>query len=161
MLKMITIDRMTSWIGGATRGAVMVLGALALTACVAQNRNHGYVPSDDSLAQIVVGRDTKETVRSVIGTPQAEGVLAASGWYYVRSEFQHLGAFEPKEIDRQVLAISFNDAGVVTNVERFGLDKGRVIALSRRVTTANVQGTTFLSQLFGNIGQISADQLIQ
>lgn len=139
----------------------MLAGALALSACVAQIRNHGYLPSDDELEQIVVGRATKDTVRDVIGTPQAEGLLAASGWYYVRSEFQHLGAFEPKEIDRQVLAISFNDSGVVTNVERFGLENGRVIALSRRVTTANVQGTTFLSQLFGNLGRISADQLIQ
>lgn len=161
MLKMIKIDRMTSWIGVATKGAVMLLGAMALSACVAQVRNHGYLPSDEELTQIVVGRDTKDTVRDVVGTPQAQGLLAASGWYYVRSEFQHLGAFEPKEISREVLAISFNDAGVVTNVERFGLEQGRVIALSRRVTTANVQGTTFLTQLFGNLGRVSADQLIQ
>jgi outer membrane protein assembly factor BamE (lipoprotein component of BamABCDE complex) len=150
-----------SWIGAATKGALMLAGALALSACVAQIRNHGYLPSDDELAQIVVGRATKDTVRDVVGTPQAEGLLEASGWYYVRSEFQNLGAFEPKEIDRQVLAISFNDRGVVTNVERFGLENGRVIALSRRVTTANVQGTTFLTQLFGNLGRVSADQLIQ
>lgn len=161
MLKMIKINGLTSWMGVALKGALMLLGALALTACVAQIRNHGYVPSDAELAQIVVGRDTKDTVREVVGTPQAEGLLAASGWYYVRSEFQHVGALAPKEIDRQVLAISFNDNGVVTNVERFGLQDGRVIVLSRRVTTASVQGTTFLSQLFGNLGRISADQLLQ
>ncbi|MEM5474957.1 outer membrane protein assembly factor BamE [Pacificibacter sp. AS14] len=161
MLKMINIDRTTSWIGRIAKGALMIIGACALSACVAQIRNHGYLPSDEALAKIVVGRDTKDTVREVVGPPQAEGLLAASGWYYVRSEFQHLGAFEPKEIDRQVLAISFNDSGVVTNVERFGLDEGRVIVLSQRVTTSNVQGTTFLSQLFGNLGQISAEQLLQ
>lgn len=161
MLKMIKNDRMTSWIGRLAKGAMMLVGVCALSACVAQVRNHGYLPSDDELAQIVVGRDTKDTVRDVVGTPQAQGLLAASGWYYVRSEFRHVGAFEPKETDRQVLAISFNDSGVVTNVERFGLENGRVIALSRRVTTASVQGTTFLSQLFGNLGRISADQLIQ
>lgn len=161
MLKMIKIDRTTSWIGRMARGALMLVGVCALSACVSQFRNHGYMPSDDTLAEIVVGRDTKETVREVVGTPQSEGLLEASGWYYVRSKFQHLGAFEPKEIDRQVLAISFNDRGVVTNVERFGLENGRVIALSRRVTTSNVQGTTFLSQLFGNLGRVTADQLIQ
>ena len=161
MLKMIKIDRTTSWTGGIAKGAMMLVGACALSACVSQFRHHGYIPSDDTLSEIVVGRDTKDTVREIVGAPQAEGLLEASGWYYVRSEFQHLGAFAPKEIDRQVLAISFNGRGVVTNIERFGLEEGRVIALSRRVTTSNVKGTTFLTQLFGNLGRISADQLLQ
>lgn len=161
MLKTMKTNGMTTWIGAAAKGVLMLAGALALSACVAQNRSHGYVPTETELSEIVVGRDTKDTVREVIGLPLSEGLLADSGWYYVRSQFQTVGAFAPKEVDRQVLAISFDQRGVVSNVERFGLENGRVIALSRRVTTANVQGTTFLSQLFGNFGQISADQLIQ
>jgi outer membrane protein assembly factor BamE (lipoprotein component of BamABCDE complex) len=161
MLKMIQTHKLTSWIGTALKPAVMLLAALSLTACVAQFRNHGYVPTELDLAQITVGKDTKETVRSAIGAPQAEGILADSAWDYVRSQFKHVGAFAPKEIDRQVLAVSFNASGRVSNIERFGLENGQVITLSRRVTESNVQGTTFLKQLFGNLGQVSADQLIQ
>jgi outer membrane protein assembly factor BamE (lipoprotein component of BamABCDE complex) len=161
MLKYNMTRRVTLWFGVVSKLLLMLVAAVSLSACVAQFRNHGYIPKDDVLAQITVGKDTKDTVREVIGTPQAEGLLESSGWYYVRSQFKHIGAFAPKEIDRQVLAISFNDRGVVTNVERFGLEDGRVVALSRRVTTANVQGTTFLDQLFGNFGNLSADQLLQ
>lgn len=155
------ISKITAGFGRLARGVASLLVVAALSACVAQYRNHGYVPLDADLAQITVGRDTKDTVATVIGAPQAEGLLESSGWYYVRSQFRYAGAFAPKEIDRQVVAISFDNRGVVSNIERFGLENGRVIVLSRRVTEANVQGVTFLQQLFGNFGRITADQLLQ
>ncbi|NIY78675.1 MAG: outer membrane protein assembly factor BamE [Rhodobacteraceae bacterium] len=142
----------------ALLGLVLVF---SLTACVAQFRNHGYVPSDAQLAQIDVGVDTKETLAEEIGAPGTEGILDGAAWYYVRSQFRHLGAFEPKEVDRQVVAISFDARGRVSNIERFGLEQGRVVVLSRRVTDGGVQGITFLQQLFGNLGNVSAEQLLQ
>ncbi|KPQ14077.1 MAG: hypothetical protein HLUCCO18_16175, partial [Rhodobacteraceae bacterium HLUCCO18] len=46
-----------------------------------------------------------------------------------------------------------------SNVERFGLEDGNVVALSRRVTDSNVQGIGFLRQLLGNLGRINLDDL--
>jgi Small protein A (tmRNA-binding) len=149
---------------GAAIVAKALLGLaliLSLSACVAQFRNHGYVPSSEQLAQVVVGVDTKDTVADVIGAPGVEGIRDNSGWYYVRSQFRHYGAFEPKEVDRQVVAISFDSRGVVSNIERFGLEQGRVVVLERRVTDDNIKGVTFLEQLFGGLGNISAEQLLQ
>jgi len=143
------------------RACVAVAAIAVLSACVAQTRNHGYVPSDSELGQITVGTDTMQTVSTVVGRPSAEGLLDATGWYYVRSQFETLGAFAPKEIDRQVVAISFDGNGVVSNIERFGLEDGRVVALSRRVTTSNTRGVTFLQQLFGNLGRIDTSALLQ
>ncbi len=66
-----------------------------------------------------------------------------------------VGPLAPKEIDRQVVAISFSDTGVVENVERFGLERGQVVPLSRRVTDTGVVDNTFLRQLLGNIGRFN------
>ena len=143
------------------RACVAIAAIAVLSACVAQTRNHGYVPSEAELSQISVGQDTMQTVGEAVGRPSAEGLLDATGWYYVRSQFKTLGAFAPKEVDRQVVAISFDDKGVVSNIERFGLEGGRVVALSRRVTTSNTRGVTFLQQLFGNLGRIDTGTLIQ
>ena len=140
---------------------MLAVAIMALSGCVAIKRNHGYVPSDDELAQVIVGVDTKDSVAEVIGRPGTEGLLASSGWYYVRSQFRTLGAFEPQEVDREVVAISFDPNGTVANIERFGLEQGQVVALSRRVTESNVQGVGFLQQLFGNLGRINPGQLIQ
>ncbi|MCR8723247.1 outer membrane protein assembly factor BamE [Frigidibacter sp. ROC022] len=134
---------------------------LSLAACTATYRNHGWAPSDDDLAQITVGTDTRETVSQAIGAPGTSGLLADGGWYYVQSRYEHYAYRAPKEIDRQVVAISFDDKGVVENIERFGLEKGRVIALSRRVTDDNVKGVSFLRQLFGSLGRLNAGDLLQ
>lgn len=133
---------------------------LALAGCSNIDRRHGYTPDDETLSQIVVGVDTKDTVAEVVGPPTASGVLAESGWYYVASKFRSYGPLERREIDRQVVAVSFAEDGTVQNIERFGLESGNVIALSRRVTDSNIAGVSFLRQLFGSIGNFAAENLV-
>jgi hypothetical protein len=43
-------------------------------------------------------------------------------------------------------------------VERYGIENGQVVLLSRRVTDANTAGVGFLQQLFGNLGRIDPAQ---
>lgn len=143
------------------RWAVLGLMIAIIAACSPVYRNHGYVPSDDELAQIEVGKDTRETLAPLIGRPSAAALLNDSGWYYVQSRWKQSGARPPKEIDRQVVAITFDDKGLVENVERFGLDGGKVVALSRRVTTSNIKGVSFLRQLLGSLGNFRGGQAIQ
>ena len=141
----------------AMLGVLMVI----IAACAPVYRNHGYVPNEDELAQIEVGKDTRETLAPLIGRPSAAALLNDKGWYYVQSRWKHSGARPPKEIDRQVVAISFDDKGVVENVERFGLEGGKVVALSRRVTTSNIKGISFLRQLLGSLGNFRGGEAIQ
>lgn len=136
------------------------LALSGLGGCTPQYRNHGYIPTGTDLAAISVGTDTRDSVIAAIGAPTVSGVLNDSGFYYIESKFRHLGPFAPQEIERQVLAISFNAAGVVTNIERLGLADGRVITLSRRVTDDNVRDTTFIRQLLGNLGNFDPSGLI-
>lgn len=147
-------------LGSGFKRAVMVIAVLSLTACAAVYRNHGYVPRDQDLEKVVVGTSTTETVARDIGRPSSTGLLTGGAWYYVGSTFRHYGARAPQEINRQVVAISFSEAGVVENVERFGLEKGEVVRISRRVTKSNVKGPGFLRQLLSNVGNFSAGQFI-
>ena len=130
------------------------LVAVAVVGCSPIYRNHGYVPSEEELSEIVVGVDTRATVDEVIGEPSAGGLLEGGDYYYVRSRIKHVGMVEPKVIERQVLAISF-DGDVVKNIERFGLEDGQVVPIARRVTNSSVQGKGFLRQLLGNLGQFN------
>ena len=140
--------------------ALALVAPLALSACQATYRNHGYVPPDELLAQIVVDQTSQGELEGLIGKPSAQGLLTGSGWYYVGSRWQYFGAREPREINRQVVAVSFDEAGTVTNVERFGLERGRVVVLSQRVTDSGVTSLGLIRQLLGNIGRVSAGQLL-
>jgi outer membrane protein assembly factor BamE (lipoprotein component of BamABCDE complex) len=133
---------------------------VVLAGCVAQNRNHGYVPPEDVLSEIVVGVDTRDSVEETIGTPTAAGVLRDGGYYYVASKIRHYGALEPKVIERQLVAIRFDGADVVQGVERFGLEDGRTIVLQRRVTDNFTVDKTFLRQLLSNLGNFNPGQLL-
>ena len=147
------------WAGAAGRWA-LVCAFLVMTGCTTIYRNHGYAPTDIDLAQVVVGQTTREELATLVGRPSSSGVLSDSGWYYVQSRWQHYAWKVPKEIERQVIAVSFAENGVVSNVERFGLQDGRVIALQRRVTESNIKGIGLIRQLLGSVGRISADQVI-
>lgn len=139
---------------------VMVGCIVLLSACSAIYRDHGYVPDDTSLEQVQVGISTRQDVADAVGRPSASGLLNDVGWYYVQSRFKHLGPYKPEEIDRQVVAISFDQRGIVENVERFGLQDGQVVPLSRRVTETNIKGVSFLRQLFSSFGRLRASELL-
>ena len=139
----------SAWVARLLSGLVLVL---ALASC-AQYRNHGYAPSDADLENIVVGADTRETVATVIGRPSGSGLAEDGSWFYVESRFRHFAFQAPKEIEREVVAVSFGSNGKVTNIERFGLQDGRVITLSRRVTAASKVKIPLLRRIFGNLGQ--------
>jgi len=141
----------------------MVLAALALgvvlAACSPIMRYHGYAPSDEDLAQIAVGRDTRESVIQKIGQPGMGGVIEGSGWYYVQSDWRQMGPRAPVEVNREVVAITFDSRDVVSNVERFGLADGEIVALSRRVTDTGPRGLSVLQSIFGVLGRFSPQML--
>jgi len=134
--------------------AALAAALTALSACAAAYRNHGYVPSDEELAEIVVGVDTRASVEEGVGIPSSSGVLNDDGYYYVRTRVRNYAYRETEVVSRQLVAISFNSSGVVTNIERYALEDGRPVVLSRRVTSSSTEGKTFTRQLLGNIGQI-------
>ena len=147
-------------LGSGVRTGLIGFVLIGVAACTPIYRNHGYVPRDEELAKVVVGQSTADEVALAVGRPSAIGVLTGSGWYYVGSRFKEIGIRAPVEIDRQVVAVSFDETGVVSNVERFGLEKGQVVAISRRVTDDNIKGVSFLRQLLGNLGGIKATDLL-
>lgn len=144
-----------------SRKQCLILALVAsVAACAPVYRNHGYVPSEEELALVEVGKDTRESVGQKIGRPSTSGLLNDVGWFYVQSRYKHFGPREPKEIDRQVLAVTFNESGTVENIARYGLEDGRVVEISRRVTETSVKGLSVIQQMLGNFGRVDAGSLL-
>ncbi|MEM1078424.1 MAG: outer membrane protein assembly factor BamE [Pseudomonadota bacterium] len=146
-----------SWLGKSLAGAILVL---SLVGCSATYRNSGYVPTDDELAEIAVGIDDRSSVEETVGRPVSQGVIADQAWYFVGTRWEYFAYRAPQQIDRQVVAISFDDGGTVENIERFTLSDGEIIPLNRRVTDSNIEGISVIRQLLGNIGNIDAGSFL-
>lgn len=147
-------------IGKTLKLAVVAVALVTTSACETKYRSHGYLPPEEELQQIVPGVDTRSTVEDVVGVPNASGVLSNSGYYYIQSEVRHFAWQRPKVTDRQIVAITFDQAGVVDNVVTYGLEDGQVVPLSRRVTRTSDGDISFIRKLFGNIGGINVGEFL-
>jgi outer membrane protein assembly factor BamE (lipoprotein component of BamABCDE complex) len=147
-------------VGSGIRRAAILAVLIVLAACTTIYRNHGYIPNKEDVAKVTVGESTQAEVARDVGRPTSTGLLTGGAWYYVGSKFRHYGARAPKEIERQVMVISFDEQGVVENVEYFGLERGELVVISRRVTRSSVKGLGIVRQLLSNVGNFSAGQFI-
>lgn len=133
---------------------------LVVAGCAEIIRNHGYVPLEEDLQSLTVGVDTRGSVEDLIGKPSASGVLRGGDWFFVGSKVRHFAYKKPTEVDRQVVALRFGEDDVLQNVERFGLEEGRVVTLSRRVTETTVRDATFIRQIIRNFGRIDLGEAL-
>lgn len=140
--------------------AGLSVGILMSGCAVTLEDRHGYVPTESQLSAIEVGRDTRETVTTLIGQPSLDSLRTENGWYYVKSDYETFLWREREEVNREVVAILYSDAGTVANIERYGLEDGQVVAFSRRVTDSNITGISFLRQLVGNLGSFRLQDFV-
>lgn len=131
-----------------------------LGACTAQYQTHGYMPPEEDLQQIVPGVDTRASVEDLVGVPTTSGVTRDSGFYYIETEMKRFAWQAPEVVDRRVLAITFGEGEVVDNIVTYGLEDGRVVPIQKRVTVSGDGEIGFIRRLFGNIGGLSLDNLL-
>ena len=139
---------------GLRTGLVGVALALGLAACSATFNNHGYFPPPEDLAEVNIG-DSREAVAEAIGTPGSAGVMRDEAWFYTAYRVRNYAYRAPQITERQILAVSFDGQGRVSNIEDFGLEDGQIVQLSRRVTTSSVREISFLAQILSNFGRIN------
>ena len=70
--------------------------------------HNGNMPSSEKTSEIKQGQTMSE-VESVLGSPSAVTSFDGKTWIYMSSTLKKVAFFKPKEINREILAISFND----------------------------------------------------
>ncbi|MBA3324726.1 MAG: outer membrane protein assembly factor BamE [Rhodobacteraceae bacterium] len=139
--------------------AIALVGAgLALAGCAPTTTVHGYIPPAAEVARLTPGVDTTATVEETLGLPSSTGLLRDTAWFYVQSVFENYAYNPARVVDRTVLVVNFDPNGVVTGVERFGVEEGRIVSLTSRTTETGGRELGVLEQLFGNILNIDAEQ---
>lgn len=139
--------------------AFVVWGAgVALAGCAPTTQIHGYIPPAADVARLTPGVDTTATVEETLGLPTSTGLLRDSAWFYVQSIFENYAFYPARVVDRTVLVISFDPNGVVTGIETYGVEDGRIVNLTARTTETGGRQLGVLEQLFGNILNLDAER---
>lgn len=138
-------------------GAVGALTILSLggVACSPIVHHQGYAPRAAELHSIQVGVDSRESVVRTLGRPSTIGSFDSNNWYYISMKAQTYAFYKPEVVEQTVVTISFNEAGTVSEVGRYGLEDGRVIDLVTKTTPTSGRKLTILQQIFQNLGKFN------
>jgi outer membrane protein assembly factor BamE (lipoprotein component of BamABCDE complex) len=139
-------------------GVALIFCGMIAAGCAPTVQVHGYVPSQADISRIRPGFDDAGTVEEILGRPSAGGVLRDSAWYYVESRVENLTYNAPRVTDRTVLAVNFDQRGVVSNIRSYGLEDGKIVELTPRTTDTGGRELGVLEQLFGNLLNLDASQ---
>ncbi len=134
---------------GLVMGLVLML---LLPACSSQVIRHGHVFTQEEIAQIQPGLG-REQVVTILGTPDTTSTIAGRTFYYISSTKKAVAFLKPKEVDRKVLAVYFDENDVVRKVAHYGLKDGKVFDFISRTTPSHGKELTLIQQLFGNLGK--------
>lgn len=133
--------------------ALCVLAAAA--GCTPRIDQRGNKPDEDQVVQINPGVDDKNRVAELIGTPSTISTFDDRTWYYISKRTETTAFFDPDVKDQEVLAVNFNEDGIVESMRLYGQEDGRTIAYVDRITPTEGKELTIIQQLFGNLGRFN------
>lgn len=139
--------------------AALLLGLLLPAAACSIFDNpkiaRGHRISDDVLAEIRPGLQSKADIQTLLGSPSATGTFDDSSWYYISAETRLRPGRALAVYDQTVVAIDFDDNGKVKAVRRVTDDQADDVPPVARETPTPGSDRTLLQALFGNVGRFN------
>lgn len=129
--------------------------ALMTGACAPRIHNQGHDVDPERLAQVEPGKTTREQVTEILGSPSSSSTFGPEVWYYVSQQVHSTLFFKPEVNDRKVVAIEFDQEGVVGTVSTLGLADGRNVKPVERVTPTSGHEMGVVEQVIGNFGRFA------
>ena len=98
-------------------------------------------------------KPVKATVQSILGAPSNVVSLDRNTWIYMSSDIKKVAFFAPKEVERDVLTIRFNNQNKVESIERLSKKNGKEVTICEDKTETVGHNPGFFRKYFGGVGQ--------
>ncbi|MCB9957613.1 MAG: outer membrane protein assembly factor BamE [Rhodospirillaceae bacterium] len=138
-----------------TGACLAVALAVGLGGCGGDIRTRGHLVEDRNLAELTVGQSTAEDVLQTLGTPSTVAPFDDHTWYYIGQREEQTAFFRPEVLERRVVMVRFDEAGVLSEMGERTLDDAEDVALVNRETPSLGREMGFLEQMLGNIGRFN------
>jgi outer membrane protein assembly factor BamE (lipoprotein component of BamABCDE complex) len=137
--------------------AVIAIG-LVSSGCSPRLATRGNLPDPDLLKEIRPGVSSRNDVADLLGTPSSVAMFGDETWYYISERTETQAFFHPEVIERKVVIVSFDQQGMVRDIESRGLESAREIQPVERETPTVGTSMTIMQQLLGNLGRFSGGE---
>lgn len=132
--------------------AIAAAVIVALGGCSPRKDIRGNLLTNSQLSTIQPGTTKRETVLRVLGPPSTEGTFDNQVWYYIGRQEESWAFLNPDIIEQKVVALYFDERGVVEHVERYNGDDRRQVDVVERETPTSGHKIGFFEQILGNLG---------
>lgn len=133
--------------------ALLLLGLAGCSMFEAQSQVRGNKVDPDLIGELVVGTSTRADAQALLGTPSLRGTFDDEHWYYVGSITRPRVARTPAMESMQVVALSFDDGGVLREVKTLNEGDSRDVGMVARATPVPGNDQSIMQQLLGNVGR--------
>lgn len=137
---------------------IPTLFLLVLSACSAIDAPHqlrGNHVDADLIKELVPGTSTRADATSLLGSPSAHGSFDDNTWIYISETTRTRVGRLPGVMAQDVTMLTFDQAGVLRDVQHLNQDDGRDVSVVSRATPSPGSEASFLQQLLGNVGKFS------
>jgi|SRR5271165_274162 len=138
----------------AVLAALLLLGGCSIFQAPSQIRGNRIDPDD--LKSLVPGTSTRADATALLGSPTARATFDDNRWLYISMVTRQRIARVQGIVSQNVVVLTFNDQGVLQNIEQLNQDDSLPVSISSRATPSPGTEASFMQQLFGNIGRFSA-----
>lgn len=139
---------------GLKGAAIALLTAVSVSACGTPPIQHGYVLSENALAQVPVG-SSREQVLLVLGSPSTTSTLSGDTFYYISQTIDENPLMGRSVTDQRVLAVYFDENGLVKQIANYGLKDGKVFDFIERKTRTGGADLNLIAQIFKGVGRVN------
>lgn len=119
-------------------------------ACTPTKITRGHHLESEDIERINVGVTTQQQVVEILGSPSSVATFKdhSDTWYYISKKTEQITELDESTVDQQVVAVTFDPEGRVTEVKDYGLKDARNISYASRTTPTQGSKLSFLEQLF-------------
>jgi len=129
--------------------------AMSVSACTIERQAKGFVMDQQFKSGITPGFDNKTSIRNGLGNPSMTGTFNADTWYFVTEISRRRSFFKPTTTRREILSITFNEIGLVENVNTYTLADAIRVKPRKDKTPTRGKKLGVFEQIFSNIGRFS------
>ncbi len=122
------------------------------TSCVSKKIINGQMPSGDNISTLKIGKDKRNIVKKILGSPSFNGGFGDNSIYYVLTVSDQVAFLEPSLINQKILQIKFDKNNILEDIFLYNKNDSKKIKMSSNFTKTTGKKISILEQLISNFG---------
>lgn len=127
---------------------------LSFEGCTPRIDQHGKVLEAASIQQLQVGKQNKDEVLKLLGSPTSTDIFDQNVWFYDSKRTETTSFFLPETLMQRTLLVRFDQQGII-DVLKFVDENKKDIQMVERETEIVEPEESILEQIFGSFSRFN------